>query len=125
MTGCLPLSNGLLVIPDGDPPLREDRVNMKRFLALFGPNSILSTKKRFSLIKTALTEFYLNLSYITLGGARDFSFDAESDLTAKLSFSLKHATFKNLEEREDSHIANAYNRRSLRHRHGNFRRAIC
>ena len=26
LTGRLPLSNGLLVIPDGDPPLREDRV---------------------------------------------------------------------------------------------------
>ena len=139
MTGRLPLSNGLLVIPDGDPPLREDRVNMKRLYEMFkhtNSHGLVSLpflgliqyylqKKRFSLIKTALTEFYLNLSYITLGGARDFSFDAESDLTAKLSFSLKHATFKNLEEREDSHIANAHNRRSLRHRHGNFRRSIC
>ena len=26
LTGRLPLSNGLLVIPDGDPPLGEDRV---------------------------------------------------------------------------------------------------
>ena len=29
LTGCLPLSNGLLVIPDGDPPPGEDRINMK------------------------------------------------------------------------------------------------
>ena len=28
LTGCLPLSNGLLVVPDGDAPPGEDRVNM-------------------------------------------------------------------------------------------------
>ena len=61
------------------------------------------------LIKNALTELYSNLSYITLSGARDFSFDAVSDLTAKSSFLLKHATFQNIEETENSHIANAHN----------------
>ena len=35
LTGRLPRSNGLLVIPDGDPPLREDRVNMKRLYEMF------------------------------------------------------------------------------------------
>ena len=28
ITGRLPLSNGLLVVPDGDPPPGEDRVNI-------------------------------------------------------------------------------------------------
>ena len=32
-----------------------------------------------------------------------------SNLTAKLSFLLKHATFQNIEETENSHIANAHN----------------
>ena len=55
-TGRIPLSNGLLVIPDGDPPPGEDRVNMKNlyemfrhtnshelvFFAIFRINSILS-----------------------------------------------------------------------------------
>ena len=51
----------------------------------------------------ALTESYLNLSYITLSGARDFRFEAVSNLVAKLSFllplyqtlkKLKRATYK-------------------------------
>ena len=37
-----------------------------------------------------------------------------SDLTAKLSFLLKHATFQNKEEIEISHIANAHNINSKR-----------
>ena len=32
-----------------------------------------------------------------------------SDLTAKSSFLLKHATFQNIEETENSHIANGHN----------------
>ena len=32
-----------------------------------------------------------------------------SDLTAKLSFLSKHATFQNIEETENSHIANVHN----------------
>ena len=35
LTGRLPLSNGLLVIPDGDPPPGEDRVNMKSLYKMF------------------------------------------------------------------------------------------
>ena len=34
-TGCIPLPNGLLVIPDGDPPPGEDRVNMKNLYEMF------------------------------------------------------------------------------------------
>ena len=123
LTGRLPLSNGLLVIPDGDPPPGEDRVNMKNlyemfkhtnshglvFLPFLGLLQYYLEKNDFSLIKNALTELYSNLSYITLSAARDFSFDAVSDLTAKLSFLLKHATFQNIQETENSHIANAHN----------------
>ena len=35
LNGRLPLSNGLLVIPDGDPPPGEDRVNMKSLYEMF------------------------------------------------------------------------------------------
>ena len=35
LTGRLPLSNGLLVIPDGDPPPGGDRVNMKNLYEMF------------------------------------------------------------------------------------------
>ena len=35
LTGSLPLSNVLLVVPDGDPPPGEDRVNMKSLYDMF------------------------------------------------------------------------------------------
>ena len=35
ITGWLPLSNGLLIIPDGEAPPGEDRVNMKNLCELF------------------------------------------------------------------------------------------
>ena len=117
LTGRLPLSNGLLVIPDGKPPPGEDRVNMKSLYEMFkhtnfhglvslpflGLIQYYLEKNDFSLIKNALTELYSNLSYITLSGAREFDFNALSDLTAKLSFLLKHATLKNMRETENSH----------------------
>ena len=59
------------------------------------------------LIKNSLTELYGNLSYMTLSGARDFQFEAVSDLTAKLSFLLKQATINNTRVRELEHLATA------------------
>ena len=35
LNGCLPLSNGLLVVPDGDAPPGENKVNMKQLYELF------------------------------------------------------------------------------------------
>ena len=80
ITGRLPLSNGLLIIPDGDAPPGEDRVNMKNFYELFrhtNSHGLVSLpflgliqyyleKSDHSLIKSTLTELYSNLSYITL-----------------------------------------------------------
>ena len=119
----MPLSNGLLVIPDGDPPPGEDRVNMKSlynmfrhtnchglvYLPFLGILQYYHEKNDFSLIKKALTELYSNLSYITLSGTRDFDFNALSDLTAKISFLLKAATRSNIAELEKSDIENACN----------------
>ena len=99
----LPLSNGLLVIPDGDPPPEEDRVNIKSLYEMFrhaNSHGLISLpflglmqyylqKNDHSLTKNALTELYSSLLHITLSGARDFRFEAMSDLIAKLSFLLK------------------------------------
>ena len=79
ITGRLPLSNGLLIIPDGDAPPGEDRVNMKNLYELFrhtNSHGLVSLpflgliqyyleKSNHSLIKSTLTELYSNLSYIT------------------------------------------------------------
>ena len=86
ITGRLPLSNGLLIIPDGDTPRGEDRINMKNLYELFrhtnshrlvslpflGLIQYYLEKSDHSLIKSTLTELYSNLSCITLSGARDF-----------------------------------------------------
>ena len=48
------------------------------------------------LIKNALAELYSNLSYITLSGARNFEFNNESDLTARISFLIKKISRQNI-----------------------------
>ena len=123
ITGRLPLSsNGLLVVPDGDPPSGEDRVNMKSLYDMFrhtnshglvslpflGALQYYFEKNNFALIKKPLTELYQILSYITLSGARDFDFTAISDLIAKISFLLKAASRSNIAEIEKADIQNAY-----------------
>ena len=71
-------------------------------------------KNDHSLIKSALTELYSNLSYITLSGARDFRFEAVSNLTAKISFLLKQTTLQNMTKTEIDHIKSAQNIKNRR-----------
>ena len=66
-------------------------------------------KNDHSLIKSALTELYSNLSDITLSGARDFRFEAVSNLNAKISFLLKQTTLQNMTKTEIDHIKSAQN----------------
>ena len=113
MTGWLPLSNSLLVVPDGDAP-PDEKVNMRQLydlykntkshgivsLPFFGLLQYYLEENNQSLIKNALSEIYYNLGYSTLSGARNLNFDAVSDLTARLSILLKHATLGNRKMRE-------------------------
>ena len=113
LTGCLLLSNSLLVMPDGDAP-PEEKLNMTHSNDLFkntNSQGIVSLpflgliqfyleKNDNTLIKNSISELYYNLSYMTLSGARDFKFEAVSDLTARLSILLKHATLGNKRLRE-------------------------
>ena len=64
-----------------------------------------------SLTKNAILELYYNLSYMTLSRGRDFRFEAISNLTARLSFLLKHATLgnKRLREIENENLAKKIN----------------
>ena len=119
LTGRLPLSNSLLVVPDGDAP-PEEKLNMRHLYDLFkntNSHGIVSLpflgliqfyleENDNTLIKSSISELYYNLSYMTLSGARDFKFEAVSDLTARLSILLKHATLgnKRLKEIENDHI---------------------
>ena len=122
ITGRLLLSNGLLVVPDGDPPPGEDRVNMKSLYDLFrhtnsyglvslsflGVLQYCFEKNNFGQIKRALTELYQNLSYIFLSGARDFDFIANSDLIARISYFMKSAARSNIAEMEKADVENTY-----------------
>ena len=105
MTGRLPLSNSLLVAPDGDAH-PDEKLNMKQLYDLFkntdsqgvvslpflGLIQFYLEENDQTLTKNAISELYYNLSYSTLSGARDFKFEGVSDLTARLSILLKHAT---------------------------------
>ena len=64
-----------------------------------------------SLTKNAISELYYNRSYMTLSGGRDFRLEALRDLTARLSFLLKHATLgnKRLREIENENLAKKIN----------------
>ena len=108
------MSNGLLIVSDGEAPPGEDRVYMKSLYDMFhhtNPHSIVSLPflgalqhyfnvNDFSQIKNALTELYQNLSYITLSGARDFEFSAVFDLAARISYLIKVATLSNINQME-------------------------
>ena len=113
LTGRLPLSNSLLVVPDGDAP-PEEKLNMRHLYDLFkntNSHGIVSLpflgliqfyleENNNTLIKNSISELYYNLSYMTLRSATDFKFEAVSDLTARLSILLKHATLGNRRLRE-------------------------
>ena len=113
MTGRLPLSNSLLVVPDGNAP-PDEKVNMRQLYDLYkntksqglvslpfiGLLQCYLEENNQSLIKNAIAELCYNLGYEKLSGARNFNFDAVSDLTARLSFLLKHATLRNRKLRE-------------------------
>ena len=109
-----------LVIPDGDTPPGENKLNIKQLYELFKntkSRGLVSLPflgliqfylgKDDHLIKNSLTELYCNHSYMTLSGARDFQFGVVSDLMAKLSFLLKQVTINNIRVRELEHLATA------------------
>ena len=124
ITGRLPLSNSLLVVSDGDAR-PEEQLNMRHFYDLFkntNSHGIVSMpflgllqyyleENDHSLTKNATSELYYNLSYMTLSGGRDFRFDDISELTARLSILLKHATLGNrkLRKIENENLAKKIN----------------
>ena len=109
---------------DGDAP-PEEKLNMRHLYEMFkntNSHGIVSLpflgliqyyleENDQTLIKNVLSELYYNLSCMTLSGGRDFRFDAISELTARLSILLKHATLGNklLREIENENLARKIN----------------
>ena len=124
-TSRLPLSNGLLIVPDDDAPAGENTVNMKSLFDMFrhtyshglvslpflGVIHYYFDAANQQLIKNARRELCGNLSYITLNGTRDFEFDNILNLTARISFLIKNASNQNIRnrEREDRENTNKIN----------------
>ena len=100
--GRLPLTNGLLIVPDDDVPGGEDKINRKNLYEMFRymqSHGLVSMQFLGVLgtffgvgvreTKDTITELCKNLLYASLSGANDFKFDAISELISRLSFSIK------------------------------------
>ena len=100
--GRLLLTNGLIIVPDGDVPEGEEEINFKNLYEMFRYTrshglvsiqflDVLSIFFGIDLtqIKSTITELYRNLSYATLSGANNFGFNEISDLMSELSFYIK------------------------------------
>ena len=112
--GRLPLSNGLLIVPDGETAEGTEKINLKLFCEMFKETNshrlvsiqFLSVLGIFfglhlSIPRHATTELYNNLSYETLSGAQDLEFEANSDLVGEMNFKIKNVTLSNLERKEE------------------------
>ena len=114
-TGRLSTFNKLLVAPDDQAQLGENKINMKQLYDLFkNTNShglvslpflgllfhYFESEKDLIYINNATTELYKNLSYMTLSGNRELEFQAVSDFICQLSFIIKSYTVQNLNQRE-------------------------
>ena len=118
INGRFPLTNGLLMRflivlwGDGKVPEGEEEINLKQLYEMFKDTisyglvslQFLCALGIFfgvdkSIPKSAVTELYKNLSYETLSGARDFGFQALSDLISKVSFQIKRSTLLNRKKR--------------------------
>ena len=113
----LPLRNGLIIVPDGDVPEGEEKINFKNLYEMFRSTKshglvsmqfldVLSIFFGVDLtqIKNSITELYKNHSYATLSGANNFDFDEISDLINALSFSIKRITLANRDRKEEEDL---------------------
>ena len=118
--GRLPLTNGLLIVPDGEVPEGTEKINLKLLFEMFKDtqsHGLVSIQflcalgiffgLNISILKYALTELYKNLSYETLSGARDLEFEAISDLVGEISFQIKKSTLLNIKRKEEQHKENS------------------
>ena len=83
--GRLPITNSLIIVPDGDVPEGEEKINFKNLYEMFRytkSHGLVSIQFLGALsiffgvdstqIKNSITELYKNLSYTTLSGADNF-----------------------------------------------------
>ena len=113
LNGRLPLTNELLIVPDGEVPDGDEKINLKNLYETFEdtPSHGLVSLQFLSplgiffgidinLPITAITELHRNLSYRTLSSAGDFSLDGVSDLTSEINLKIKELTLLNRDRKE-------------------------
>ena len=113
LNGRLPLTNGLLPIPDVETPNGSEKTSLKTLYEMFkDANShglvsvqFLSTLNLFfggdvQLSKDTLTELYKILSFRTLSGEQEIEFDDISDLTAHIDSKMKHSILANMGDQD-------------------------
>ena len=112
--GRLPLTNGLLIVPDGGTHERTERINLKLLYEMFKDmksHGLVSIQflcvlgiffgLQISIQKYAITELYKNLSYESLSDERDLEFEAISDLIGETSFKIKNSTLSNIKRKPE------------------------
>ena len=110
----LPLTNGLLIVSDGETPEGTEKINLKLLYEMFKDtksHGLVSIQflcalgiffgLHIQIHKHAITELYRNLLYETLSGARDLEFQANSDLIGEMSFKIKNTTLSNIKRKEE------------------------
>ena len=119
LNGRFPLTNGLLIVPDGEVPEGREKINLKQLYEMFkDTNSHGLVSLKFlcadgiffgvdkSITESAITELYKSLSYETLNGARDLDFQAVFDLILEVNFQIKHSTLLNRKRKEEDNESN-------------------
>ena len=120
-TGRLPLTNGLLIVPDSEAPEGGDKINMKNLFEMFqqtnsyglvsvqflGAIHLYFNVGELYQIKDTLTKLHKNLSYTTLSGERTFEFDSISKLIGRVSFLIKGIQLMNQRKMEQEDQQNA------------------
>ena len=108
-----PLTNGLLLIPDGETPDSSEKISIKTLYEMFKDTKshglvslqfLLALNINFgedvSLSKDTITELYKNLSFRPLSGGQQIEFEKMSDLTAHINFKMKHSILSNLDDQD-------------------------
>ena len=119
LNGRFHMTNGLLIISDGEVPESKEKINSKQLFEMFKDTSshglvclqFLCALGIFfridkSIPKSAITELYKNLSYETLSSARDLYFQAVSDLILEVNFQIKRSTLLNRKRKEEDNESN-------------------
>ena len=108
------MTNGLLIVPDGETPESTEKINLKLLYEMFKETKyhglvsiqflwVLGTffGLHVSISKYAITELYKNLPYETLRGERDLEFEVISDLIGEMSSKIKNSTLSNIKRKAE------------------------